>query len=472
MELDVSSEIKRFNEHLSLKENRRIMFSGIFGIGKTYFLEKFFKEKDELYEVFFIKPVNYSISKNDDIIHYLKYDISFELFKKDIKFEKMDFSIYQTLPYALKDNVIEVINTIAKNSGKIGKSLKSFINITKNIIDHNEDLKINEKEVIEKFLKNTTLKENSIYHENLITELISNKIQSFNNRNKKTVLIIDDLDRIDPEHIFRLLNVFASHIFDRNKFGFSKIVLVCDIVNVRNIFSKKYGQDTDFSGYIDKFFSDEIYMFDNKKIITSSIINILNNIKIASGIESNPFLENNSYSSIIFRELLDDFVKYDIINLRALLKNVKREIKIPYYIYNIGKMPSQSNYNNPMIVIFDLLKLFFGSLSSLEVAIEKYYRKEKVIEINRFDIEKYGILIVLVDIKNNKSEKGTFTYKNKEQNIIVEYDIVNHNYINYGRVSKVMDLNIRDNKVDFPLSFLIKEAFNEYLYIHNNKILH
>ena len=45
---------------------------------------------------------------------------------------------------------------------------------------------------------------NNIFLYNLIDQLKKD--------GKKTVLIIDDLDRIDPEHIFRLLNVFAAHL--------------------------------------------------------------------------------------------------------------------------------------------------------------------------------------------------------------------------------------------------------------------
>ena len=63
---------------------------------------------------------------------------------------------------------------------------------------------------------------------------------------KKVVLIVEDLDRIDPAHLFRILNIFSAHIDycyknavipDRsivgNKFGFDNIVLVCDFSNIK-----------------------------------------------------------------------------------------------------------------------------------------------------------------------------------------------------------------------------------------------
>ncbi len=51
---------------------------------------------------------------------------------------------------------------------------------------------------------------------------------------KEVVRILDDLDRIDTEHIFRLLNVFVAQVDvvgkgeNDNKFGFDKVIFVCD----------------------------------------------------------------------------------------------------------------------------------------------------------------------------------------------------------------------------------------------------
>ena len=39
----------------------------------------------------------------------------------------------------------------------------------------------------------------------------------------------------------------------KNKFGFDKIIVVCDYNNIQSLFHCRYGHDADFSGYIDKF---------------------------------------------------------------------------------------------------------------------------------------------------------------------------------------------------------------------------
>ncbi len=58
--------------------------------------------------------------------------------------------------------------------------------------------------------------------------------------NLKTVLLIDDFDRIDPEHTFRLLNIFASQCDPQSlrgmKFNFDHVIIVCDVNNIRYFF--------------------------------------------------------------------------------------------------------------------------------------------------------------------------------------------------------------------------------------------
>ncbi|MFA6550842.1 MAG: hypothetical protein WCT36_05855, partial [Candidatus Gracilibacteria bacterium] len=56
-----------FNYFLQkVENNKRVFFTGRFGIGKTYFLKEFFLSHKEEYEVFHLFPVKYQISDNDD----------------------------------------------------------------------------------------------------------------------------------------------------------------------------------------------------------------------------------------------------------------------------------------------------------------------------------------------------------------------------------------------------------------------
>lgn len=69
-----------FTHHL--KNNNRILFSGAYGTGKTYFLKKYFEERKGEYNVFHIFPVNYQVSQNEDIFELIKIDILYHILMK------------------------------------------------------------------------------------------------------------------------------------------------------------------------------------------------------------------------------------------------------------------------------------------------------------------------------------------------------------------------------------------------------
>ena len=84
----------KFEDHLYLPNNNRIIFSGKFGIGKSYFLNEFFKDEKYENEYFpiFLNPVNYSVSNNQDIFELIKFDILFQILDKNIvDFDNFDF---------------------------------------------------------------------------------------------------------------------------------------------------------------------------------------------------------------------------------------------------------------------------------------------------------------------------------------------------------------------------------------------
>ena len=365
MKIDITSEIERFKNHLNLVDNNQMIFSGIFGIGKTYFLKEYFEQNSEDYELFLLSPVNYSISNNDDIIDYIKYDIAFELLGKNVEYEKTDFSKLLTAQFYLKDNFLDTMSLLAKSGGKIGKAFSDIYEnlkkIVNNIKEHNSESQIDEKKELIDFLKELTARDNSIYEENRITELISGLVQKLKENNKEIVLVIDDLDRLDPEHIFRILNVFACHFdignFTENKFGFHKIILVCDIENIRNLFHSKYGTNVDFSGYIDKFYSREIHYFDNKEIVSKSVETILSSIKIQGAYDHIINLKARDRTTTVnFKEILEDLINNDLLNLRTLLKLFDKEYTLRFFDFKIDENYGRaSSWHFQKILVFDFL---------------------------------------------------------------------------------------------------------------------
>src|SRR5690606_11083880 len=60
-----------------------------------------------------------------------------------------------------------------------------------------------------------------------ISALISEILTRIKADTKQNILIIDDLDRIDPEHIFRIFNLLSAHRdyqTSKHKFGFDNVI--------------------------------------------------------------------------------------------------------------------------------------------------------------------------------------------------------------------------------------------------------
>ena len=189
------------------------------------------------------------------------------------------------------------------------------------------------------------------------------------------------MDRIDPAHIFRILNVFSAYwdIQDyseqklaygnpQNKYNFDKILLVCHFQNVRNIFHHFYGDKTDFTGYIHKFSSSTPYEYSLREVVEEWLLNKM------------PF--NKDIFSEICRVLVTLIMrKYEnsemiITNLRHMTSffaqsdyNIKNEI-IPSaisWLVNVNYCISTSNQvtqllcilRNFQISIDDFLDLIF-----------------------------------------------------------------------------------------------------------------
>lgn len=89
----------------------------------------------------------------------------------------------------------------------------------------------------------------------------------------KSVLIIEDLDRIDPTHLFRIMNVLSSQVDNpyysevpnSNKFGFDKIILVMDYEIARQLFHHFYGKEANYEVYMNKFLNTLPYSYSIKE---------------------------------------------------------------------------------------------------------------------------------------------------------------------------------------------------------------
>lgn len=375
-----------FESFLIIERNSRIFFSGKFGIGKTYFLNDFFDSKNNEYETFHLYPINYQISSNEDILELIKYDLLVELVKKNLDILKENpvngikdstllfyswcknrFSINSILKNTLNiTNLISElpIDPIIGLLGKLGRPLQDLLEIDKEFQQFKKEYQEGEKGKAEKYLQ--MIRDKNISEVDYISHLLKEKVAKIKG-DKQSVLIIDDLDRMDPEHIFRILNIFSAY-FEKeheNKFGFDKIIIVADYTNLRSIFHHKYGPQTDFSGYMDKFFSVSPYYFDNKKAVLNLVDEIAKSIKNEEpGL--NAAIGDSGYIKLFLRYIFAKTVEGETINLRQLLKSTK---------FQLSEFKKGSYYEDPFsdnfLKIFDkAIKVAIQSFSSTDVFID------------------------------------------------------------------------------------------------------
>lgn len=368
--IDIANPSKYFEEHLLIENNFRIIFSGKFGIGKTFFLSNYFDDRSNIYNKFLISPVNYVVSSNEDIFELIKADIIKDLFiTRKIDLEKLpDDNTLQKISTFVNDKkavigkfLLNVVGKLSSTSpvpeetvnaiGKIYKDYKSNINRKK------ED-EVTRSEYLAEHLYQTTEKIGSIYEHNYITKVINTFLDELKeNGKKKNVLIIDDLDRVDPEHIFRILNVLSAHNdhFDaHNKFAFDHIIVVCDIENIRRIFFHKYGHEVDFEGYIDKFYSTSIFEYSNKDALSSYIKTVLN-------------LPGKSSQTNFMVFVLSSLVENNHVTIRQLLKH-RYDVSIkPITLYEQRGIQEDTFYLQQSVEFLGNRRLFFIQTTDFEI---------------------------------------------------------------------------------------------------------
>lgn len=201
------------------------------------------------------------------------------------------------------------------------------------------------KHTADKYLSQFANTAGCIYEEDGYTKLIRMAIEwisqdhSLNGgewKAKKPVLIIEDLDRLDPKHLFRILNVVSAHIDDSNrpdivgnKFGFNNIVLVMDYDVTKHIFHHFYGAQACYEGYMSKFLSREPFRYSIKSIMIRDFEAQLGE---KLGIhELLPHLQN-------FREKLAGSSLRDLYKLTQF--DTDSYFKVSKYCYSKGSMPT------------------------------------------------------------------------------------------------------------------------------------
>ena len=274
--INISGKLNDFAQYLETTD--RIILSAKFGDGKTYLLNELRKDEamQNKYEFFTIYPVNYSVAKNEDVFEYIKRDIIVQLHERKL-LENIDLNALFASVLTSDDftSVVSFLLSFVPMGEFYNKVYHKFLEI-KNKYDE-------KKHTADKYLSKFANTAGCIHEEDGYTKLIKKAIEwisqdhSLNGKVKKAkkpVLIIEDLDRLDPKHLFRILNVVSAHIDDSNrpdivgnKFGFNNIVLVMDYDVTKHIFHHFYGAQACYEGYMSKFLSREPFRYSIKYIM-------------------------------------------------------------------------------------------------------------------------------------------------------------------------------------------------------------
>lgn len=247
-----------------------------------------------------VHPVHYQISDNKDIFELVKRDILLQMIgqgmiAKDYEIPehiRLSFylqyrateigkelleSLFQIAPHiisALPDEDCET-NLSTASLPLILEGIKTIKGLWGNYQKHTSNT--NTENILEDFFRDTDKLKNSPIESDAITAIVRENIKKWKeDTDKRVVLVFEDMDRLDPAHLFRIMNVLSAQIDAnctieehnsgklQNRFGVDNVVLVLDYNNLENIFHHFYGTETNFEGYIHKFAPKEYFRYSLK----------------------------------------------------------------------------------------------------------------------------------------------------------------------------------------------------------------
>lgn len=525
--------IGKFSDHLSIPGNHRIIFSAPFGAGKTTFLRDFFSEDNQeklsrrngvKYKCIHLFPVNYQVGENSDVFEYIKYDIFTRLLLEPnlaIDSERIKFAL--ALPYLLSNNIDKIISPLAHLASVlsiggfsfkgIGSAYDKFKELKDEVHQQFEELKKSERNKVVEFISEFQSRKGSIYEQDFYTVLISDLVDRLTNNNQdseslkeETVLVIDDLDRIDPHHTFRLFNIFSAHfdqypslvenddkVYQVNKFGFDKIIFVCDINNVRSIFSHFYGVSASFSGYIDKFYSRTPFSFNPAKAIinhlkrfyTFDVDGDYSSLGARRGSADAKTLSEYFLSSLVhagFFQVLEEMIKISVEVNKTTLRNLTK-LKGARYTIKMGQeieTPSGVTIKNSSALIVLFCKFLHDISGGADELVNLLRRCDDFVEASPSSLscKEYIFKHCIAYLGYSNASKDTYqldNFKTVEYTVEFETSSNNHKFVSlregfYIRSSITPSGILNENKIPlsevniFPLIIRVVEGLKSINY--------
>ena len=316
--IDITHELKRFEQHLA--QNPQTILSAKFGDGKTYFLNEYIQLHDA--DTFFVvlHPVNYVVSPNEDIFEYIKRDILCSLVHRS-EFQEINWNdaLKEVLNY---DTLLEMVDTIAPNI-PLGNLATIPFHLFK---------KVDNKFAIDKYFDRFKNTKGGLFEFDQFTFAIQRTIKEIQKAGQRCVLVIEDLDRLDPGHLFRILNVLSAHIDSdkcTNKFCFDNIVAVLDYDTTRHIFRHFYGDKANYEGYMSKFMSSYPFEYSITKVAQQQLFNYIEKECHFSALCEFPANVNN----VTLPKCLASLSVRDVVHIldKIELQIDSQDVELPYH---------------------------------------------------------------------------------------------------------------------------------------------
>ena len=424
--IPVDDAIVRFHNHLLSHE--RIVLSAKFGDGKSFFLNEFKKkcanDDNSPYEFITLYPVNYQVLENKDIFELIKHDVLLQILQLGII--DVDYKVSDEMAFAfyLQNNFCTVAESLFSMLSSVGfvnqtnqslfgvflvikwlKSLKDKVNEFKKEVDQTVLL----DDYFAKFDKT------SVYENDIITKIIRDNIITYERRNnKKVVLIIEDMDRLDPAHLFRIMNVFSAHmdygyrnmspidntLFD-NKFGVSNVVFVMHEDNTKALFHHFYGEEADYDGYMSKFYNKDIFKFSLEEEKEKYAIRLIVQNTGLDVYRVTEFFDNGFLTSLSMRKIVSAMDKVDE-QFQSL--EVKEGVKPDPQLLRLLVIAKRVGISNDYIV--SKITQYFSNIDRFCIdrllPLLTLNPKTNTLDKVYVQTDNYGICYLLVeDIKNN-----------------------------------------------------------------------
>lgn len=479
-----------FKVHLSHAGNKRVLFSAPFGAGKSYFLEDFFKNDGDFLSIR-LHPIDYSVASNEDIFELLKHDIInalIEKYNESLDLKKEDFSNLLMAQEFIRNKmdftgigkaIFTALVPHGESIAKVGEELKK---LNDDFNDFKAEINPDQEKIIKAYLADLKAKKGSIRENDAITGMIKDFVKRIKtaNDNKPFIFILDDLDRLDPEHLFRLFNVFTAHHdskSDSNKFDFDQLIFVCDVRNIHHMFKHKYGKKVDFSGYIDKFYSSHIFYFDfrqyfkdfvKKLILTKYDFGQEFTDLIPAYIHKRHDFKDVSDAKdgfIILNHIINGLIDLDYIKIRSFERF--QSYRMPNYKFDYGNNREVQAYDYYYLVYTSILQQFFPRLHEYEEAItalSKKYIGDYEEQENKYyytddSVESWIIRISLPFFmpqhlafgRIQEQQNSSFEYPNESGDLVeIHYSVTYEGRIDYLYMKAIHELEIEVETAEPP----------------------